>query len=121
MYYIFLGTMGYENASGTIPDQASLYKFVPQNVKNPTVEIRPVSISNGLAWSKDNTKFYYIDTPTRKIASYDFDLEKGEISNKQIVFDLSNYDIGGNPDGMTIDEDDNLFIALYNGGAVCIK
>ncbi|GLV44460.1 Senescence marker protein-30 [Carabus blaptoides fortunei] len=115
---LWWGTMGYQNASGVVPDQGSLYRYTKDNVDNPTVEIRPVSISNGLAWSKDNTKFYYIDTPTRKIAVYDFDLEAGNISNKQIAFDLANYDIGGSPDGMTIDDEDNLFIALFGGGAV---
>lgn len=40
--------------------------------------------------------------------------------NKRIAFDLENYDVAGNPDGMTIDSEDNLFVALFNGGAVSV-
>lgn len=122
----WIGTMGYEGPEGVDPNKGSLYKFEKVRAQTKgrksqikvTTEITPVSISNGLAWTHDQKKFYYIDTPTRKIASYDFNPEDGTISNKQIAFDLDKYDIGGFPDGMTIDVDDNLFIALFNGGAV---
>lgn len=88
--------MGYENASGVIPDQGSLYEFVREgaNTNKPysqrpprlpiavatTQEISPVSISNGLAWTKDQKIFYYIDTPTRQIVAYDFNVDFGTIS-----------------------------------------
>ncbi|BFH72255.1 SMP-30/gluconolactonase/LRE family protein [Sulfurisphaera javensis] len=75
-----------------------------------------VTISNGLAWSLDNKKFYYIDSPTKKIFVFDFDLEKGEISNRRTVIDLSSYP--GVPDGMTIDSEGMLWVALYGGGRV---
>lgn len=94
--------MGYENSTGVILEQASLYKFVrdgatftkPYNKKPPelpikvntTREISPVSISNGLAWSKDQKKFYYIDTPTRKVVSYDFNVDSGTISKYYEMF-----------------------------------
>jgi sugar lactone lactonase YvrE len=75
-----------------------------------------VTISNGLAWSSDNKALYYIDTPTKKIFEFDFDLEKGKISNKRVLIDLST--IQGSPDGMTIDSKDNLWVALFGGGKV---
>ncbi|XP_045474754.1 regucalcin-like [Harmonia axyridis] len=116
---LWFGTMGYENSSGVLPDEGLLYKFTKENYKKPTPVIAPVNISNGLAWNKKNDKFYYIDTPTQKIVEYDYDDEKGEIKNKRTVFDIRNQShITGYPDGMTIDEDDNLWVALYNGGAV---
>lgn len=43
------------------------------------VELSPVSISNGLTWSLDNKVLYYIDTPTRRVDAFDFDLENGKI------------------------------------------
>ncbi|KAK9887348.1 hypothetical protein WA026_022018 [Henosepilachna vigintioctopunctata] len=116
---IWLGTMGHENSSGVVPDEGILYKFTKTNYQNPLPVIAPVNISNGLAWNKKNDKFFYIDTPTRKVVSYDYDDLKGEITNKKVVFDVNNQmHITGGPDGMTIDEDDNLWVALYNGGAV---
>ncbi|MBB5253769.1 SMP-30/gluconolactonase/LRE family protein [Sulfurisphaera ohwakuensis] len=75
-----------------------------------------VTISNGLAWSLDNKKFYYIDSPTKKIYVFNFDLMKGEISNRNTLIDLSSYP--GVPDGMTIDSEGMLWVALYGGGRV---
>lgn len=75
-----------------------------------------VTISNGLAWSLDNKKFYYIDSPTKKIYVFDYDAEKGDISNRRTLIDLSSY--LGVPDGMTIDSEGMLWVALYGGGRV---
>ncbi|MCK7483280.1 MAG: SMP-30/gluconolactonase/LRE family protein [Candidatus Moduliflexus flocculans] len=36
-----------------------------------------VTISNGLTWSPDYKTFYYIDTPTRKVQAFDYDLATG--------------------------------------------
>ncbi|XP_046742787.1 regucalcin-like [Diprion similis] len=111
---LWAGTMGAENASGDIvPDQASLYRISSDLV--PDRVIVPVSISNGLAWNHANNKFYYIDSPTQQIAAYDFDANTGIISNKRIAFDLDEHNISGLPDGMTIDTNDNLWIAVYGG------
>ena len=111
--------MGYETSTSLAPNQGSLYKITRDNLHNPSVMISPVNISNGLAWNKANNKFYYIDTPTRKIVEYDYDDAGGEIKNGRVVFDLSWYSsIKGFPDGMTIDRDDNLWVALYSGSAV---
>lgn len=75
-----------------------------------------VAISNGIAWSPDGTKMYYIDTHTRKVVSFDFDDENGAISNKKdcIIFPEG----AGNPDGCTIDEEGNLWVAMWDGGCV---
>lgn len=78
--------------------------------------IREVSISNGLAWSMDYKTMYYIDTPTRQVAGYDFDLEKGMISNKRVVVNLPKGT--GYPDGMTIDSQGMLWIAHWGGWQV---
>ncbi|XP_031334356.1 regucalcin-like isoform X2 [Photinus pyralis] len=83
-----------------------------------TVEkkLSPISISNGIAWSKDNRKMFYIDSETRRIDGYDFNLITGSIGYQRTVLDLANYpEIKGIPDGMTIDTDDNLWVAIYGG------
>lgn len=76
--------------------------------------LRNVSVSNGMAWSLNNRIFYYIDTPTKMVVSYDFDIIKGGISNKKIVFRITH----GYPDGMTIDDEGMLWIAIWDGGKV---
>ena len=59
---------------------------------------------------------YYIDTPLRRVDAFDFDPETGAIANCRTVIDLEG-EIGI-PDGMTIDSEGNLWIALWNGGCV---
>lgn len=75
-----------------------------------------MAIPNGIAFSSDNKYFYHIDTATQQIARYNFDVEKGEISNKTIVVTVPEEE--GNPDGMTIDRDGMLWVALWGGYAV---
>ncbi|XP_011881379.1 PREDICTED: regucalcin-like isoform X2 [Vollenhovia emeryi] len=112
----WLGTMGIEVNGVAPPDLGSLYR-VDDNLK-PEKEISPVTISNGLAWNSKDDTFYYIDSPTRQVAAYDYDPNLGKISNRRIVFDLNNTDLKGVPDGMTIDTDGNLWIALFGGSHV---
>ena len=75
-----------------------------------------VTNSNGLAWTADATTFYYIDTPSKKIRAFDFDNATGGISNETIAIDTEA--LKGSPDGMTIDENDHLWIAFCRGSAV---
>ncbi len=73
-----------------------------------------VRFSNGLTWSPNNKFFYYVDSAKYCIYKYDFDLDKGTISNRSILLQLDNAsDI---PDGLTIDRDGFLWLALYSGG-----
>lgn len=79
-----------------------------------TKKMSDVIVSNGLAWTKAADKMFYIDTRQFKMMSFDYDVASGEISNQQdfLVFET---DL---PDGMTIDENDNLWVAFYLGGKV---
>ena len=78
--------------------------------------IDSVTTSNGIAWSLDATKMYYIDTPTQKVTTWDYDNETGEISNPRTTIEIPRS--LGAPDGMTIDAEGNLWIALWGGSAV---
>jgi sugar lactone lactonase YvrE len=75
-----------------------------------------VTISNGLVWTRDARQFFYIDTPTHQVQGYDFDPAGSEISNRRIVAEIPA--ANGAPDGMAIDEDDKLWVALFGGGKV---
>ncbi|XP_050454142.1 regucalcin-like isoform X2 [Cataglyphis hispanica] len=110
----WIGTMGNEKVNGDVPPKrGSLYRI--DDTLEPKKEISPVTISNGLVWNIEDNTFYYIDSPTRQIAAYDYDPNNGTISNKRIVFDLNKINMEGVPDGMTIDTDGNLWIAVYGG------
>ncbi len=79
-------------------------------------KIEGVSISNGLTWSFDGAIMYYIDTPTSQVVQYDFDVYTGAISNKKVVVTIPKE--MGYPDGMTIDSNGMLWIALWDGFGV---
>jgi sugar lactone lactonase YvrE len=81
-----------------------------------TKKAENISISNGLAWSADHKTFYYIDTPTRRVFAYQYDKSTGEISNKRIIIQVAQED--GFPDGMTIDSENMLWIAHWDGWQV---
>lgn len=80
-----LGTMGPELKAGQFtPNKGSLYS-VDSN-SQVKLQMGSVTCSNGLAWNSDNTKVYYIDSGTREIHQYDFDLANGSISTFCIIF-----------------------------------
>ncbi len=97
-----------------IKEAAALYKLDHQG--KFTKMLSNVSCSNGIAWSSDHRHMFYIDTSTRCIDVFDFDLEAGLISNRQLVLSIPATE--GIPDGMTIDQEGKLWVALWGGGKV---
>jgi len=76
----------------------------------------PVTNSNGIVWTRDGRTMFYIDTPSKKIRAFDFDVTSSAISNERVVWDTS--DDATSPDGMTIDSEDRLWVAFCHGGKV---
>jgi len=74
-----------------------------------------VTISNGIVWNGTKDTMYYIDTETNKIDAFDYDNQKGTIKNRRTAVANS---WGGHFDGMTIDSNDNLYVAVWGGSAV---
>jgi sugar lactone lactonase YvrE len=73
-----------------------------------------VNVSNGLAWSADGKIMYFIDTPEQRVDAFDFNMDTGDISNRRPVIRFpDNF-----PDGMTIDAEDKLWVALWGGSRV---
>lgn len=108
----FVGTMSNaanEGQGGT--PMGTLFRIDPNLRATPLV--RGVSISNGIAWRNDNKTMYYIDSPTREVSSFDYNIENGSITNRRAV--ISFKDESGIPDGMTIDTEDMLWIAHWGG------
>jgi len=75
-----------------------------------------VANSNGLVWTKDGKTLYYIDTPRKNVLAFDYDVSTGGITNERVAFDTSH--LSGNPDGMTIDSQDRLWIAFCRAGVI---
>ncbi len=103
----WVGTM---SMSGK-PRAGSLYMI--DRDMGVSVKITDVGISNGLTWSPDSATFYYIDTNTNQVVAYDYDDATADITNKRTVVRIPEKD--GNPDGMTIDTEGMLWIALWDG------
>ncbi|KAL8827839.1 MAG: hypothetical protein Q9170_006858, partial [Blastenia crenularia] len=79
--------------------------------------IEDVTIPNGIGWSADDKKMFFIDSPSRNIFVFDFDVEAGSISSRQVFFRLSD-DEEGVPDGFAMDCQGNLWTAICGGGKV---
>lgn len=107
---LWLGTM---NTNCTDPT-GSLY-MIDENL-NLIKKINRLTISNGMAWSGDNRRMFFIDSSTYRVDAYHFDLETGSIEFEKTAIKISE-DLGM-PDGMTIDEEGMLWIAHWNGFAV---
>jgi len=106
----WVGSMAYDQA----PKAANLYMI--DGTGEATLKLDSVTISNGIVWTKDKSTMYYIDTPTSEIKAFDYDDASRAISNMRVAIKVS--DTLGFPDGMAIDEHDQLWVGMWNGNAV---
>jgi sugar lactone lactonase YvrE len=100
-------------ASDRRPGAGALYRLDPD--RSVHVVLRGVTTSNGLDWSPDGTQAYYVDTPTLRITVFDYDVDGGLTSPRPLVEIPPD---AGRPDGLTVDEDGGVWVALNRGGAV---
>ena len=106
---LWAGTMAINPPRGPV---GALYKLNSELAL--TNELSNIVVSNGLAWTRTKDKMFYIDTRQFKMMSFDYDNIRGAISNQQDFLTFET-DL---PDGMCIDENDNLWLAFYLGGKV---
>ena len=106
---IIIGTMGYPEVKDNIGNVYSYYKGEAKII------IKKTTISNGLAFSADNKFLYFIDTPTRKVAKYAYDVDTGDVKFISYVIELKG---NGSPDGMSMGKNGMLWIAEWGGACI---
>jgi sugar lactone lactonase YvrE len=105
----YCGSMAYEERPGA----GALYRLDPDDSVHVVLE--NVTISNGLEWSPDGSRAYYNDSPTQRIDVFDYDSESG-LSGRRPFAEVPAE--AGAPDGLTVDEEGGVWVALYGGGSV---
>ena len=104
------GTMSWHGKRGL----GALYCFA--DARTSERALAEVSVSNGLAWTRVGRTVYFIDSPTRRVEAFDFDGPTGRLGRRRVAIALSpGVDV---PDGCTIDDEDMLWVAHWNGGGV---
>jgi sugar lactone lactonase YvrE len=83
-----------------------------------SLKVPGVTNSNGICWNAKADRMYYIDTPTKEIWAFPFNNQLSELGEKQVVFNTEDAGLDGSPDGMTIDSEGMLWVAMCHGGAV---
>ncbi|HEV7186458.1 MAG TPA: SMP-30/gluconolactonase/LRE family protein [Blastococcus sp.] len=102
------GSMAYDQAPGA----AALYRLDPDG--HVHTELEGVTVSNGLDWSPDGSLAYYDDTATHRVDVFDYDRDAGLTGRRPFV----RLPEDGNPDGLTVDAEGGVWVALFGGGAV---
>ncbi len=95
-------------------EQGALYRLDPDGTV--TRHLTGVTTSNGIDWSGDNTRMFYIDTGRPQIDVFDFDLVRGEITNRRVFVTIDPAE--GKPDGLVLDAEDHVWVALWGGAKV---
>jgi len=104
------GTMAF----AVTPGVASLY-CLDSNYRVTRV-LGDITLSNGLDWTPDNRRMYYIDSAAQRVDAFEFDLEHGTLGERRTVVDVPPE--LGLPDGMTVDADGGLWVAIHGSGTI---
>ncbi|WP_432069806.1 SMP-30/gluconolactonase/LRE family protein [Streptomyces sp. AA1529] len=106
---LWAGTMRYDEA----PGGGTLERFAPDGRVRTVLD--GVTVSNGTGWSPDGRRLYYIDSPTRRLDVFDV-REDGLPAGRRPLAEVEPG--AGHPDGLTVDADGCVWVALWDGGAV---
>jgi sugar lactone lactonase YvrE len=102
----YCGSMAYDKRPGA----AALYRLDPD--RSVKVVLENVTVSNGLDWSPDGSLAYYNDTDTGRVDIFDYEPEAGLSGRRPFV------ETEVRPDGLTVDAEGGVWVALSNAGAV---
>jgi sugar lactone lactonase YvrE len=104
------GTMAYDESPGA----GTLYRLELDGTC--TTVLQGLTISNGIGWSPDGTEMYLVDSGTRQIDAFEFDPTSGDLARRRTIVQIEEPGIA--PDGLTVDNQGGLWIALWDGAAV---
>jgi sugar lactone lactonase YvrE len=107
---LWLGTM----ADDQTPGAGSLYRVDPD--LGVARVLSDLAISNGLGWSADGRRMYFVDSPTRRVDVLDYEPEDGTATGRRPLVEIGA--LGGDPDGLAVDDEGCLWVAMHRGGAV---
>lgn len=103
------GSMGYDQRRGA----AAMWRLHPDGTTDRL--FGGLTISNGLAFTADGTRAYYVDTPSGRVDVFDWDDAEGLVERRPFS-DLATED--GHPDGLCLDEAGHVWVAMNGGGQV---
>jgi len=106
----YCGSMAYDIS----PGRGTLYRLDPD--RTATAVLTGVGISNGLAWRAGGTEALYVDTLTRRVDVLDFDAARGAFGERRPFVTIA--DESGYPDGIALDAEGGVWVALWEGAAV---
>ena len=75
-----------------------------------------VTMSNGLDWSPDRRYFYYVDTTSQRIDRFETSVENGCLGKRRAFAQIDRK--LGLPDGLTVDAEENVWLAVWDGSCV---
>ena len=75
-----------------------------------------VTLSNGIGWTRDDARMYYIDSPVQRVDLFDFEFASGRVDDRRPFVSIDESD--GIPDGLTVDDEGGVWVALYGGSCV---
>lgn len=105
---LWAGTMAFT----ATPEAGSVYRTDEHGAT--TREITKTTIANGIGWSADGSVMYFADTGTGSIWQFDYDLHIGTPSHRRLFVSPSE----GGADGLCLDAEDHVWVALWGAGAV---
>ncbi|KAK3853361.1 hypothetical protein Pcinc_040100 [Petrolisthes cinctipes] len=106
---IWAGTMADETAPGVLEKHKGALYTLNTDLSIAT-GVDKISLSNGLAWNKEATTMYYIDSSDYAVYAFNYNAASGKIDNRRTVLDYKAASLGEDiPDGMTIDTNGHLW------------
>ena len=106
----FCGSMAYDAAAG----RGALFRFDPDGTVTRVLD--GLTISNGIGWTPDGSRAYYVDTGTGRLDVFDYDLGSATLSGRRPVATVDPE--RGAPDGLALDAEGGIWVALWQGSAV---
>jgi sugar lactone lactonase YvrE len=107
---LWFGTMDREDRAPI----AGLYRWDAEHGLQRRVD--GVSLSNGIQFSPEGDVLYFVDSWTQRLDAFEYDVATGEVGTRRTVVEVPTE--AGMPDGINVDAQGRIYVALFNGGAL---